>query len=97
MKPETKILYTKYSDFLMILSNERNDLFFKNTTELDYDKFFEVYNYVIYLHWEINTMWKKFNRNRSRLIKKFEYEKYMILLRRYFCYDIRTVIIAFIL
>ena len=84
MKPKTKILYTKYSNFLMILSNERNDLFFKNTTELDYDKFFEVYNYVISLHWEIKTMSKKFNRNRSRLIKKFNYGKYYILLRPYF-------------
>ena len=97
MKPKTKLLYTKYSDFLMILSNGRNDLFYKTTTQLDYDKFFEVYNYAISLHWELKTMWKKINRNRSRLIKNFEYEKYMILLRPYFCYDIITVILVFIL
>ena len=96
MKPETLNIYSKYSYFLFVLSNERNDIFYKSYTEIDYEKFFTLYNEVIAWHWEIKPLWKKYNQNRFQIIKKFEYGKYEISIRHYFCRDIKNVILSFL-
>ena len=98
MKHETINLYSKYSYFLLLFSDQRNELFLRSENDLDFDKFFEAYNWVISYHVEIKTYWRNYNKTRSRLIKQFNYGKYMILLRsHHFCYDICTVILSFIL
>ena len=96
MKHETFILYSKYRDFLLLLSDQRNILFNKSNDELDLERFSESYNYVIKLHWEIKPLWKKYNQNRFQIIKKFEYGKYEISIRHYFCTDIKNVILSFL-
>ncbi len=96
MKHETINLYFKYRYFLLLISDQRKFLFERAENDLDFDKFFDAYNWVISYHWKIRPQWRKFNKTRARLIKKFNREKYMILLRPYFCYDICTVIIGFI-
>ena len=95
MKPETEMLYYKYRYFLFLISKERNDLFYKSESELDYDNFFEAYDYGISLHIEIRPFWRLYNKNRYQIIKKFEYGKYKIAIRPYFCTDIKNVIFYF--
>ena len=97
MKPETLNLYSKCSYFLLLLSDQRNQLFLRSKNDLDFNKFFDAYNWVISYHWKIKPHWNNFNKTRSRLIKQFNCGKYMILLQSHFCYDICTVIIGFIL
>ena len=97
MKPGELNLYSKYSYFLLLLSDQRNQLFLRSENDLDFNKFFDTYNWVISYHWKIKPHWNNFNKTRSRLIKQFNYGKYMILLRSHFCCDICTVIIGFIL
>ena len=97
MVPETLDLYLKYRWFLHLLSNERLFYFVKNKEELDYDKFFDSYNYVIMMHWKIKPYWRDFRKRRAYLLKKFEYGKYELLLRSKFCYDIKTLILAYIM
>ena len=94
MKPETEMLYYKYRYFLFLISNERNDLFYKSEIELDYEKFFDLHNYGMYLHWQIKPAWRKYNKNRDQIIKKFEYGKYEIAIRPYFCTYIKNVIFS---
>jgi len=96
MKPETSNIYSKYIYFLHVMSDERNSLFYKSESELDYEKFFDVYNNGIYLHWQIKPAWRNFNKNRSQIIKKFEYGKYEITMRPYFCRDIKNLILSFL-
>ena len=97
MKKDTLKIYFKYEYFLLLLSDERHYIFETSENDLDFNKFFDAYNWVISYHWKIKPHWNNFNKTRSRLIKQFNYGKYMILLRSHFCYDICTVIIGFIL
>ena len=97
MLAETSQLYSKYRWFLYLLSNERLMLFRKTEHELNYDNFFQQYNWVILMHWELKPLYRNFKSRRSQIIKNFNYEKYMILLKPYFFYDIRTVILSFII
>ena len=96
MLPETLQIYSKYSYFLHVLSNERLMLFNKNKHELDYDNFFQHYNWIIWLHWESKPIYRNFKARRYQIIKQFNYEKYMILLKPHFCYDVRTIILGFL-
>ncbi len=96
MKSETLIVYNKYNYFLFVLSNERFNLFTIHDNALDYDTFFDLYNDVVCWHKIIRPLYRNFNKRRSEIIKKFEYEKYMILLRSRFNYDIYTEIMGFI-
>ena len=96
MKHETSIIYSKYSYFLILLFDQRDYLFNKFDDELSFEIFFEKRNYVINLHREIKTQWKKYNQNRFQIMKKFEYGKYEIILRPYFCRDIKNVILSFL-
>ena len=97
MLPETVDLYAKYRFFLYLLSNERLMLFHKNKNELDYENFFDLYNWVIHKHWQIKPLYKIFRTRRAAIIKKFNHGKYYILLSSHFCNDIVTVIISFIM
>ena len=96
MKHETSIIYSKYSYFLTLLFDQRDYLFNKSNDELDLERFSESCNYIIKLHWEIKPLWKKYNQNRFQIIKKFEYGKYEISIRPYFCRDIKNVILSFL-
>ena len=98
MTPETLELYAKYRYFLYLLSNERLFYFLNEDKEhLDYDKFFDTYNHVISWHWCIKPRWRDYKKKRAYLIKKFEYGKYELLLRSKFCYDIKTMILSYIM
>ena len=97
MKPETVEIYAKYRYFLFILSNERLHLFYKNEHELDYEAFFDLYNYGIYMHWSLKPHLKQYRKRRAQIIKKFEYGKFQILLRPHFCCDIRKIILQYLL
>ena len=69
MLPETVDLYAKYRFFLYLLSNERLMLFHKNKNELDYENFFDLYNWVIHKHWQIKPLYKIFRTRRAAIIK----------------------------
>ena len=64
---------------------------------LDYDKFFNTYNHVITWHWCIKPRWRDYKKRRAYLIKKFEYGKYNILLSSKFCYDVKILILSYIM
>ena len=96
MKSETLELYKKYRYYLFIIDDGRHPYFFIDETTLDYEKFFEHYNYVVCMHWRIKPIWKEYKKRQNMIIKKFEYGKYEILLRPHFCADIRKLIISFI-
>ena len=96
MLSETFTVYSKYSYNLFILSNERLIFFRKNGDFLDYEQFFDYYNWIIYKHSQLRPLYRNFKSARSRMIKKFNYGKYYILLRSYFCSDIINLIIGFI-
>ena len=96
MLSETLTVYSKYSYNLFILSNERLIFFRKNGDYLDYDQFFSYYNWVIYKHSQLRPLYRNFKSARSRMIKKFNYGKYYILLRSHFCSDLVNLIIGFI-
>ena len=96
MLSETLTVYSKYSYNLFILSNERLIFFRKNGDYLDYDQFFSYYNWIIYKHSQLRPLYRNFKSARSRMIKKFNYGKYYILLRPYFCHDLVNLIIGFI-
>ena len=95
MLPETVDLYSKYIYFLHLLSNERLMLFKKSENELDYESFFDQYNFVIYKHTQLKPMYGNFKNTRGKIFKKFNSGKLHILLRPYFCYDLRCIIISF--
>ena len=97
MKPETVEIYAKYRYFLFLLSNEKLHLFHKNEHELDYEAFFDLFNYGVWKHWDIKPLWKNYKKRRAQIIKKFEYGKYEILLRPHFCYDVRKIISLYLL
>ena len=97
MKSETKILYNKYSYFLFVLSNDKNYFFTKDNTTLDFDDFFEYFNDVVNWHCKIKPLYRNFHKRRSQIIKNFEHTKYLIMLRPKFCYDVRNLIVTFIL
>ena len=46
MKQETKDLYKKYMYFMFTVSNERNTLFNIDDHTIDYQKFFELCQYI---------------------------------------------------
>ena len=96
MKQDTLNLYSKYSYFLLLLYDQRYSLFKTADEVLITEKFFDSYNWVISHHWNIKQYWKNYRKSRSRIIKKFNYEKFMILLRPRFCYNICTVVVSFI-
>ena len=50
MLPETLTVYSKYTYNLYLLSNERLIFFRKNGDELDYEQFFDYYEWIIYKH-----------------------------------------------
>ena len=97
MLPITSTLYSKYSYFLHVLSDDRLNLFIKNQNVLDHERFFDSYDFVIYYHWKIKLEWKRFLDNRRQIIKKFEFGKHYILLRSHFCHDIIVLVISYIL
>ena len=97
MRPETYNVYYKYSYFLRVLSNERLQLFLKNENEIDFETFFDNYHHVIFMHNEIKPILKNYRRNRARILKKFEFGKFEILLRPKFCSDVKLLILSFIL
>ena len=96
MTPETLEIYQKYRYFLFVLDNGRHPLFYLDGETLDYEKFFESYNHVIYMHWKIKPVWKNYKRRRTEIINKFQYNRMEILLRPHFCTDIKNVILTFL-
>ena len=97
MLKETAQIYSKYQFFLCLLSNERLMLFQKNENDLDFELFFDNYNWVIYKHLQLKPIYRNFKSRRAQIIKKFNRGKFYILLRSRFCHDLTTVIIGFIL
>ena len=96
MKPDTIELYVKYKYFMHLLDNNRHELFYINEDSLDYQKFFENYNMIISYHWLIKPPWRNFKKRRSEIIKHFEYGKYDIIITKYFCNDVKNLILTFI-
>ena len=96
MLSETLTLYNKYQYNLFIYSNERLFLFIKNREELDHENFEKYYFDVLSFHNAIKRHWKYYKSRRSQIIKKFEYEKIEILIRPYFCSDIKFLILSYI-
>ena len=97
MLQDTLEVYQKYRVYLSILDNGRHPLFYIDENTLNYEAFFDAYQWGVYLHHEIKPVWRKYKTRRNQIIKKFERGKYMILLRSYFCYDLVNLIIEFIL
>ena len=52
--------------------------------------------YINYMHYLIKGHWKTYKKRRSELIKKIEYNKIEILIRPYFCTDIKNLILTFL-
>ena len=96
MKPETLSLYNKHCYYLFLLSNERLFLFNRSNNQLNCDKFFYHYDDVIDKHLQLKKQWAYYKKRRAEIIKKFEYEKIEILIRPYFCSDIKHLILMFI-
>ena len=96
MKADTLQLYEKYRYFYYLVSNERFTLFHKDVTEVEYERFFDMLQYILYTHWCIKPYWNYFKKRRSQIIKIFDYKKYEISLRPYFCSDINKYILSFI-
>ena len=72
-------------------------IFFRNDKNiLDHEAFFEIVQYINWMHYHIKGHWKNYKKRRSELIKKFEYNKMEILLRRHFCNDIKNLILTFL-
>ena len=96
MKPETIEIYRKYNSFVWLLSDDSYNLFRDDKNILDHEAFFEIVQYINYMHYLIKGHWKNYKKRRSELIKKFEYNKMEILLRRHFCNDIKNLILSFL-
>ena len=65
---------------------------------------FSVYNEFMSMKWFLDNNYLlirkdfiKMSLNHTRLLKKFEYGKYDILLKPHFCKDIRGIIISFLI
>ena len=96
MKPETLEIYSKYNSFSWILSNDGYTLFRDDKNILDHEAFFEMVQYINYMHYLIKGHWKNYKKRRSELIKKFEYKKTEIIITPYFCTDIKNLILTFL-
>ena len=96
MKPEALEIYKKYNSFVWLLSDDSYNLFRNDKNELDHEAFFEMVQYINYMHYLIKGHWKNYKKRRSELIKKFEYNKMEILLRPHFCTDIKNLILTFL-
>ena len=96
MKPETIEIYRKYNSFVWLLSDDSYNLFRDDKNILDHEAFFEIVQYINYMHYLIKGHWKNYKKRRSELIKKFEYNKMEILLRPHFCTDIKNLILTFL-
>ena len=88
-------LHYKYKFVKNVLSQDHMILF-KTTNEIDFDLFFIYYDSVISMYRNISSSWISYSRKRLRLIKTFEYKKYEILLRNYFCNDIKHIVLSFL-
>ena len=97
MLPDTLELYYKYKFFNSILQENMLLLFTKENNEINFDLFFNYYNSIISMYRNLSSIWASYRKNRARIIKKFEYGKFYILLRSHFCNDITNLIISYIL
>lgn len=94
MKHETIDLYLKYKYILELFTEEREELFINDP---NLERFFDTYNMIICFHWRIKKPYKYFNRRRNELMKKFNYGLYELLLKEFFCDDISSIILSFII
>ena len=113
MYESTLILKRKYSYFNHLLIFERFEFFVQYVYEetidhyiqmLDADKLYDNRIFVMYFHNDIMCYWRKFQRNRNRLMKTFlekrkilKRQAYYNILINYFCYDLTHLIIDFML
>ena len=103
MKLETIILYNKYKYFNDLLFNNRH-LFYKQDEEvIDVDQLIEVFNYTSSINRLLKREYKFYRSKRYQLIKQFKqdtikikYNDIEIILRSYFCYDIKILILEFL-
>ena len=96
MKPETIEIYRKYNSFVWLLSDDGYNLFRNDKNILDHEAFFEIVQYINYMHYLIKGHWKNYKKRRSELIKKFECKKTEIIITPYFCNDIKNLILSFL-
>ena len=91
LTPGSKMMYEKYVYFLAQLDKSKI---------IPFEAFQEYFNtrmYIQSLHWEMKIKWKKYKQRRTEIIKQFEYGKYEILLRSVFCFDVKKIILSFLL
>ena len=75
MKPETKILYSKYLYFLMEISNNMQELFYDvDTFTTDFNNFFDTRMYILNEHSIIKYPYHNFIQTRSEIIKNLNME-----------------------
>ena len=100
LTPESKMMYEKYVYFLSRLDEDVDTILAIEDKSVELDAFQEYFNtrmYIQSLHWEMKIKWKKYKQRRTEIIKQFEYGKYVILLRSVFCYDVKKIILSFLL
>ena len=109
MKIETEIIYTKYSKKFNIIHIDRHTLFFyikehRCDPDKDFKKYFETREFIIEYHKQIKSIYYTFKTSRNNLLKNFEKEKrkiqyndYEKVLKKYFCYDVKNIILEFLI
>ena len=100
LTPESKMMYEKYVYVLSRLDEDVDKILAIADKSVELDAIQEYFNnrmYIQSLHWEMKIKWKKYKQRRTEIIKQFEYGKYEILLRSVFCYDVKKIILSFLL
>ena len=91
----TKIMYNKNLYFSNLIFDERFQLF-KNFAGFNSDNFFEARDFIYKIHKRMVRLNRTFLNSRREIIKRFNYEKYHILLSSVLFYDLRCVVISFL-
>ena len=111
MRPDTRLIQTKYKDFNYILFNERHHLFkitlFENSIDdnvYDNEKYYDFQFEVLFKYKVMMDMWHQYLSYQSVLKKRFikkrdkiKKKAYRDLLTSVFCFDIANEITNFIL
>ena len=109
MKNETRLIYDKYRYFLKVIHTDRYQLFYyikecMCDPDYSFEKFFDAYDYILDYHKKIKSIYYSFKISRNKFFSKFEKEKQKIeyydyekVLRKYFCYDIKNIIMSYLL
>ena len=96
MKPETQLLHKKYSYFLHLVEDER-ELFYDKYKNIIFEPFFDARMYILCAYSQIKVPYRNFINTRASIIKKFEYERYIIYIKYFkLCHDISDYILSFL-